>query len=145
MADKTSKQESEDTQVKAQNSKRILKKPETVRQRAEKAGVDKKPRRIKQARTTAAKPFKVVARTGRREYYLPLPDTKVGRFMNKKRHLIPSYFRLSWIELKQVKWPGRKETAKLTLAVFMFAFFLGILVTTVDYGLDKLFKQVILK
>lgn len=65
--------------------------------------------------------------------------------MNKKRYIIPRYLRESWHEVKQVTWPDRKETTKLTLAVFTFAIIFGILVAVVDYGLDILFRKTILK
>jgi preprotein translocase subunit SecE len=124
--------------------KRQLKKQATVRQRAEKATTNKKPRRFKLVGATIARPLKKVAKTGKKEYYLPLPDNKVGRFLNKKRKFIPSYFRESWQELKLVTWPNRKETIKLTFAVFIFATFFAIFVTVIDFGLDKIFKQLIL-
>ncbi len=127
------------------NKKRQLKRVQTVRQRAEKAGGSKKPRRILRAGSTVAKPFKAAARTGRKEYYLPLPDNKVGRFLNKRRKVIPSYFRGAWDELRQVKWSSRKETAKLTVAVFMFAIFFMTLISVIDFVLDKIFKNLILK
>ncbi|HSX23693.1 MAG TPA: preprotein translocase subunit SecE [Candidatus Saccharimonadales bacterium] len=125
--------------------KRQLRKVKTVRERAEQADSDKGPRRLKQAGTSAIKPLRAVARTGRKEYYLPIPDNKVGRFMNKRRRLIPRYFSGAWEELRQVKWPGRKETAKLTFAVFMFAIFIGTIITLADFGLDKVFKRLFLK
>jgi preprotein translocase SecE subunit len=56
-----------------------------------------------------------------------------------------SYFRNSWKELKQVTWLSRKESLRLTSAVIVFSVLFGILVAVVDYGLDKLFKQVLLK
>lgn len=93
-------------------------------------------------RTTS--PFSGLAKTLKREIYLPMPDNKVGRFLNKRRHFMPRYFSDAWGELKQVTWPTRKETWKLTLAVFMFAIIFGLLVALVDFGLDKLFKKVIL-
>lgn len=127
------------------SKKRQLKRVQTVRQRAQKASGDKKPRRIRRAGTTIARPFKAAARTGRKEYYLPLPDNRIGRFLNKRRKVIPGYFRGAWQELRQVKWIGRKETAKLTFAVFMFAIFFMTLISLADYGLDKIFKNLILK
>ena len=129
---------------KGTTKKRQLKKQPTVRERAEKAGGDK-PRRIKQARTAVAKPLKSVVRFGRKQYFLPLPDNKVGRFLNKPRKAMPTYFRDAWKEVKLVIWPNRKETLKLTIAVFLFAFFFAALIGFVDLGLDKLFKQLILK
>jgi preprotein translocase SecE subunit len=125
--------------------KRQLKKTQTVRERAEKAGVGKKPRRIRQASIAAVMPFKAAARTGRKEFYLPMPDNRVGRFLNKRRRWVPSYFRGAWQEVRQVKWPGRRETAKLTFAVFLFAIFFATLISVTDYGLDKVFKKLILK
>ena len=125
--------------------KRQIKKKQTIRERAEKAGTTRGPRRLTRAGSTAARPLKAAVRTGKREYYLPLPDNKVGRFLNKRRHYMPSYFRGAWQEVRQVKWPARRETAKLTVAVFMFAAFFMMLITIADYGLDKVFKQLILK
>jgi len=69
----------------------------------------------------------------------------VGRFLNKRRHIIPSYFRNSWRELRLVTWPGRRETWKLTFAVFLFAIIFGVVISITDYGLDKLFRKVLLK
>ena len=124
---------------------RVLKKTQSVRERAEKATAPKKVRRLHTTAGAAAKPFKAAHKIGKKEFYLPLPNSKVGNFLNKRRSAVPRYFVLAWKELRQVVWPNRKETAKLTVAVFMFAIFFGALITLVDYGLDKLFKQVILK
>jgi preprotein translocase subunit SecE len=59
--------------------------------------------------------------------------------------LVPRYFANSWRELRQVVWPSRRETWRLTLAVFIFAVIFGALVAGVDKGLDELFKKVVLK
>ncbi len=125
--------------------KRLIKKTESVRDRAAKADTAPKQRRIKNAGTTALRPLKAVGRVGRKEVYLPLPDTRAGRFLNKRRSILPRYFKLSWQELKQVIWPGRRETTKLTFAVFLFAIFFALIISLTDYGLDKLFKKLILK
>jgi preprotein translocase SecE subunit len=125
--------------------KRQLKKVETVRERASKATEPHKPRRLRVARTTAAKPLKKAAQVGRKEYYLPLPDNRIGRFLNKRRRFIPKYFRESWQELRNVTWPNRRQTLQLTVAVFIFAIFFSVLITAVDYGLDKVFKNIVLK
>jgi preprotein translocase SecE subunit len=55
------------------------------------------------------------------------------------------YFRKSWKELKQVTWPTMRESRRLTTAVIVFALIFGIIMSLVDYGLDKLFKQLLLK
>ena len=59
--------------------------------------------------------------------------------------IVPSYFVNSWRELRQVQWPARRETWRLTLAVFVFAIVFGALVAGVDKSLDELFKKVVLK
>lgn len=121
-----------------------IRKTETVRERSEKIEPEKK-RRIKKAAGTAAKPIRSVASFGKREYHpIKLPDNRVGRFLTKRRRLIPSYFVESWKELRQVTWPGRRETLKMTLAVFVFAIVFGVVISITDYGLDKLFKEVLL-
>ena len=103
-----------------------------------------KPRKLKEGASKAISPLHKVAKAGKKEVYLPLPDNKTGRFLNKRRSLIPKYFRESWQELRKVTWPNRKQTIQLTLAVFVFAIVFAVFVAAVDYGLDKLFRKVLL-
>jgi preprotein translocase SecE subunit len=56
---------------------------------------------------------------------------------------IGSYFKDSWIELKQVRWPDRKATWSMTLAVILFSGFFIVVILLLDYGFDKLFKLII--
>jgi preprotein translocase SecE subunit len=90
-----------------------------------------------------AKRFQSVRKVVRRTFS-PL------RFMLKPlrwigKHLVPKYFKNSYAELKLVTWTPRKESRQLTTAVILFAIVLGFSVTLVDYGLDKVFKKVVLK
>lgn len=71
------------------------------------------------------------------------PARFIGRLLSKI--LLFNYFRTSWHELRQVTWPGRKETLQLTFAVFIFAISFGLLIAVVDYGLSKLFQEVLLR
>ncbi len=110
--------------------KRRIRKVETVREQAEKQRQEKtKRRRVRQAASVAAWPFKWL------------------RFLNNRvtRILIPRYIRNSFKELRVVVWPNRKETTQLTIAVFAFAIIFGVLITITDYGLDKIFKKILLK
>ena len=68
---------------------------------------------------------------------------RVVRFIG--RLLGFSYLRSSWQELKLVTWPTRREGRRLTTAVIIFSVIFGALIAIVDYGLDKLFKQLLLK
>jgi preprotein translocase SecE subunit len=56
-----------------------------------------------------------------------------------------SYIRGSARELKQVTWPTRHEGLRLTSAVIIFSVIFGVMIALVDFGLDKLFKQLFLK
>jgi len=59
--------------------------------------------------------------------------------------ILPRYFINAWREVRQVTWPSRRETWRLTLAVFIFAIIFGGLAAGVDKGIDEFFKRVILK
>lgn len=143
MADK---QDSSKKHIRQAQGRRQIKKVQSVREKAEKASIERKPRRLSVATGKAATPLRAVARLGKKEYHpIKLPDNKIGRILTKPRKATPSYFRESWQELRLVKWPTRSETAKLTMAVFMFAIFFSLIISLADYGLDKLFKALILQ
>ena len=59
--------------------------------------------------------------------------------------IVPRYFRTSFIELKKVAWPSLKQSLKLTYAVLAFAVVFGSAIALLDYGLDKVFKTILLK
>jgi preprotein translocase SecE subunit len=59
--------------------------------------------------------------------------------------LWPPYFRNSFQELKRVTWPDFRQSWRLTFAVLAFAAVFGALIAGLDFGLDKLFKEVLLK
>lgn len=123
---------------------RIVKKTETMRERSVKQQGEQKPRRIRRVSNQAKRPLVAAGKFGRREYYLPLPDNRIGRFLNKRRHVIPGFLRNAWAEVRQVVWPSKGETLKLTLAVIIFALVFGTTIWLVDYGIEKLFRQIIL-
>ncbi len=130
---------------------RRIKQVETVRQQAEKAAASlasERPRKVHKLRETAAKasaPLGIISKFASHEYHpIKLPDNKAGRFLSRRARIVPRFFVEAWQELRQVTWPSRKETIKLTLAVLVFALIFGGLIAIVDYGLDKLFRNVIL-
>ncbi len=51
---------------------------------------------------------------------------------------IGHYFKGAWVELRQVRWPTRKATWSLTLAVILFSAFFVVMILL----LDALFKYV---
>lgn len=125
---------------------RIRKSAPTVRERVEIAqakATKEKPQRVRKAVSLVPKP----------KVRLHLPNNKVlatvcrifapvGKVLSK---LAPRYFVNSWREVRQVIWPNRRETWRLTLAVFVFAIVFGALVAGVDKGLDVAFKHLVLK
>ena len=119
----------------------MVKKAETVREKTEKSALPKPEKKTGVLRLTLgyiAAPFKWIGRK----------LAKLGRFKPFKiigRILWPTYFRNSWKELRQVTWPTRRETWQLTLAVIIFSVIFGALIAVVDYGLDKAFRQLIMK
>jgi preprotein translocase SecE subunit len=113
---------------------RILKSAPTVRELAEASQAE--PKKPKSRRFSLMRGFGIVFR----------PLGPIWRPLKRVLlWLTPRYFISSWKEVKQVTWPSRRETLRLTLAVFIFAAAFGVVVYFVDIGLDKLFKKVVLK
>jgi preprotein translocase SecE subunit len=102
-----------------------------------------KPKRVRKAAEVAKKPVSSIGSALTKEYHVIKPKSE-DRFFTKSRKLTPGYFRSSWAELRQVTWPGRKETWRLVFAVFVFALALGTVIAVLDYGLEKLLREVIL-
>jgi preprotein translocase SecE subunit len=115
---------------------------ETVRERTEKL----------QQRATAPKKQSTI-RTFFDGFFWPL--RKLGQFISSLGRfrvfrwigyvLYPPYIRNSWRELRQVSWPGFKLTMRLTYAVILFSVVFGLIVAGVDFVLDKVFKEIIVK
>ncbi len=53
------------------------------------------------------------------------------------------YFKGSWYELRQVRWPDRKATWSLTAAVLLFTAFFIVLIVLLDAGFKFLFEQIL--
>lgn len=135
---------------------RRFRKVETVRQKAEKqAAGSEEPHGTRHALWHGFTwPVRMIGRGLAKLSHLPplkqighgfrwFANLKVVRFLAKI--LLIMYFINSWRELRQVTWPSRRESRRLTTAVVLFAVVFGLLIAVVDYGLDKLFKQVLLK
>ena len=132
-----------DTQPSKPKQKRLVKNPETFRERAIKASqVSDKPSRsgrLKAATGKVTAPvFNPVGRVGGRFFRL-----KPIRLLGKV--IFPVYLRNSWGELKLVNWPNLKQGRQLTFAVLIFAIIFGAIIALVDFGLDKVFRDILLK
>lgn len=78
---------------------------------------------------------KAIKKTEKPKRRLPLPNL-VRR--------IGGYFKGSWEELRYTRWPTRKATWSLTLAVILFTAFIMLFIIGVDYVFNLLFKELIL-
>lgn len=54
------------------------------------------------------------------------------------------YLKGSWQELRQVRWPNRRATWALTLAVILFTVFFVIIIVALDAAFKALFERIIL-
>ena len=130
--------------------RRIVKNPETFRERAVKASEQTdQPSRKRQVASAPFRGVRAVFRSigrGFRRLGRIGPFKIIARALHYLGLiLVPRYFRNSWKELKLVTWPTLRESRRLTGAVLIFAFIFGVIIAVVDYGLDKLFKEVLLK
>lgn len=66
--------------------------------------------------------------------------SKIPRFLRA----IGGYFKGSWFELRQVRWPDRRASWSLTFAVIVFSVFFALIITGLDYVFNFLFKEVLL-
>ncbi len=127
----------------ANKSKRRVKNPETFRERAVKAAeTSGKPKRsagLRRAGSKVTGPVFGPAAQALGKLFSLKPFRLVGKI------LLPVYIRRSWHELRLVTWPSWKESRRLTVAVLIFAVVFGASIALVDYGLDIVFKHILLK
>lgn len=56
---------------------------------------------------------------------------------------IGGYFKGAWFELRQVRWPNRRATWALTLAVILFSIFFVVLIVLLDTFFKWIFELII--
>lgn len=108
---------------------------------------------LKKAKTEgkAAKPkhirkaFHATKKVLGKRYDLPVKgklanDVKAPKWLKA----IGGYFAGAWRELKEVRWPTRRATWSLTLAVILFTVVFMLMTVGLDYVFELLIKQVIL-
>lgn len=134
---------------------RIRKAPQTMREKTATVAAPKTTSRKSRVSNKAKSVLKVSVRPVRRVYSKrpALPQNKLTTTLGiifrpvKKvlKWLAPTYFVNSWREVRQVTWPTRRETWRLTLAVFIFSIIFGLAAYGVDSLLDFIFKRTVLK
>ena len=122
-------------------TRRLKAAPQTMRERAaHESNKQPKPKRISKV-FGVFRPLKKISKVGSLKIWKPFWAT--GRVIGK--FFVFRYLRQSFRELRLVEWPNRRQTFQLTSAVILFSIIFGIVVAIFDFGLDKLFKQVILR
>ena len=150
MADEKDKKKASSKEVakKTEAKKKRVRKPkQTIRERNVKAKENEgKEKRVRKAANATASTSKKVGRALTTEYHLTerKENNDDHGFFSKSRSLTPRYFRASGQEIRKVPWPGFKTTWKLVFAVFVFAAIIGGFIAALDWGLEKLFREVIL-
>ena len=59
-----------------------------------------------------------------------------------RRTGLVAFFRESWIELRRVRWPNRKEVVNYTAATLITTVVMGLLVWGFDLGVSKLLSLI---
>lgn len=75
---------------------------------------------------------KKAARAGKKPFILFRPFVLIGR-----------YFANSWREIRQVRWPNRKATWKMVIAVLIYTVFFVILLVLLDALFSLLFNKIL--
>jgi preprotein translocase subunit SecE len=127
---------------KSTKAPRRIRRIETIREKVEKgSAVEDTPKKrgpIRRFFSMFSKPLRPVGR-----FFRWLSHYRVMRIIGYI--IVWPYIRNSFKELKAVTWPTKRESRRLTLAVIVFAIVFGVLIAVVDYGLDKIFKRILLK
>jgi preprotein translocase SecE subunit len=117
---------------KSDNSKKVTKKQPRKLKKSDAKKQSQKTSRLKSLRE--------------KHIYIPLPDNKAGKFLNKPRkvHIVPKFLSEAWEQLKLVRWPNAREVIGLTFAVIIFAILFGGFIGLSDYFLEIIFRRIIL-
>lgn len=136
---------------KTKSKTRIVKNPETFRQKAIKNEASKqtKPKFFVKWFKQIVKLLSKISRPVSKQWKL-FSKTRLGKPAIKLLRLIAkllflTYLVASFKELKQVTWPSWKQSWKLTYAVLAFAVVFGAAIAGLDWVLGKIFKQILIK
>lgn len=145
LSGKTAAETAAPAEESSKRKRRVLKAaaPVTFREQSEKAQARSvQPSKLGKPARAVAKPFVAIGRAIGK-VFRPLGRFKFFRVVGYV--LFPPYFRNAVKELRLVTWPNRRKTWQLTYAVIVFSVVFGVIVAGVDFGLDKLFREFILK
>jgi preprotein translocase SecE subunit len=70
-------------------------------------------------------------------------EVKKAEKASAKKEKKVGYFRGAFQEIRQVRWPNRKETWKMTLSVIVYVVILAVAIILLDVLLQFIFKQLL--
>lgn len=124
------------TRIKASDGPRKEEKNERTITRKKVVIADKKTVKQKREANKAAEKKLTVQKTneqtGKKPFILFRPFIALGH-----------YFRDSWRELRQVRWPNRKATWKMVLAVIVYSLLFVVLISVLDVIFTALFNLIL--
>ena len=112
--------------------------------KATEAEVVKKPKSTAKAKKVSAAKEKIGIKTKIKGFFGKFHAPKWLKVIGKPFAPAGRYIAGSYQELRQTKWPNRKSTWKLTLAVIIFSVFFAALILAFDALFDFIIKEVIL-
>lgn len=99
---------------------------------------DDAPKATKPAKATPSKAVKARKVTKKTDAVATEETTKKSVWAR-----IGGYFKGAWQELRQVRWPNRKATWALTVAVILFSLFFMALIVLLDMFFKWIFELII--
>jgi preprotein translocase SecE subunit len=109
----------------------------------------KKPAQPKAEKPAKAKPEKAV-KPSKKDKKLEKAKTKTPKNPNKKVFILfrpfvafGRYVKGSWHEIRQVRWPNRKLTWKMTLSVIIYVIIFAVVIMLLDALFAFLFNQLL--
>lgn len=121
------------TRIKASDGPRKEEKTDTPAITRKKVVVkDKKTEKAKRASAKKVEKTIDAKKTEKKPFFLVAPFVYLGR-----------YLRDSWMELRQVRWPNRKTTWKMVLAVIVYSALFMAIISLLDLFFSWLFGLIL--
>lgn len=72
-----------------------------------------------------------------------MPKTKAKSSRRTPWRATGEYFAGAWYEIRQVRWPTRVATLKMTFALILFTGFFVVIILLLDWGFQSLFNALL--
>lgn len=124
------------TRIKAQDPSKPQPKTKKVTPKSNTKPSTKAPKttdtKVKQVTKSPLKPAKPLKKALTPLAFLGRPFIKLGRYLKN-----------SWREIRQVRWPNRKTTWKMTFAVLLYTAFFILLILVLDIFFSFVFNNIL--